>query len=151
VAWYEINKFNPLAAAVSLITTISNGHDYYGVPQNNARAVVNLAAVIPVGRIGEGLIIAEEGITVLGSYGKYLELGEELGARTFNIPDAIWKTMTEEQRWAANVRFLNRTITRGDRIVLSNSAFEAKTGTYFYRECNIYFQRDIRQRPMVWH
>ena len=46
---YEINKYNPLVQGVSLITTFVNGHDYYGVPQNNGQAVVNLAATIPLG------------------------------------------------------------------------------------------------------
>ena len=66
---YEINKYNPLAAGVSLITTLVNGHDYYGVPQDNGQAVVNLAATLPIGRVGEGLVIAEgaiaEGVTAL--------------------------------------------------------------------------------------
>jgi RHS repeat-associated protein len=88
--------------------------------------------------------VAEEGITVLGSYGKYLELGEQLGAKTFNIPDAIWKTMTEEQRWAANVKFLSRAIARGDRFVLSNSALEARPGTYFYRELQYLYTKGYK-------
>jgi RHS repeat-associated protein len=99
---------------------------------------------IGLSRVGSLLKAAEEGITVLGSYGKYLELGEKLGAKTFSIPDAIWKTLTEEERWAANVRFLNRAIARGDRIILSNSAFEAKAGTYFYRELQYLYSKGFK-------
>lgn len=38
------------------------------------------------------------------------------------------------EQWAANVRFLDASIARGDSFILSNSAFAAKQGTAFYKE-----------------
>jgi RHS repeat-associated protein len=141
---YEVNSVNLLAKGYDLVSTMLTGHDSYGVQQTNTQAATNLAVTLPMGRIGEGVLLVEQGITVLGSYGKYLELGEQLGAKTFNIPDAVWNTLTEDQKWAANIRFLNRAISRGDRIVLSNSAFEAKAGTYFYRELQYLYSKGYK-------
>jgi RHS repeat-associated protein len=59
---YEINRFNPLAQAVNLGYTIFTGHDSYGVKQTTTGALVNLAATIPVGRIGGGM---ELGVSLL--------------------------------------------------------------------------------------
>jgi hypothetical protein len=42
--------------------------------------------------------------------------------------------MTPAEQWAANQRFLDRTIARGDDIVLSTPAREAKPGSFFARE-----------------
>jgi RHS repeat-associated protein len=141
---YEVNSVNLLAKGYDLVSTMLTGHDSYGVQQTTTQAATNLAVTLPMGRIGEGVLLVEQGITVLGSYGKYLELGEQLGAKTFNIPDAVWNTLTEDQKWAANIRFLNRAISRGDRIVLSNSAFEAKAGTYFYRELQYLYSKGYK-------
>ena len=74
------------------------------------------------------------GKTVLGSYPKYLDLADDLGARRFNIPTKIWKKMTPAQRLAANQKFLDRMITRGDEIILSNSGHAARRGTSFFDE-----------------
>jgi len=141
---YEVNSVNLLAKGYDFFSTMLTGHDSYGVQQTTTQAATNLAVTLPMGRIGEGVLLVEQGITVLGSYGKYLELGEQLGAKTFNIPDAVWNTLTEDQKWAANIRFLNRAISRGDRIVLSNSAFEAKAGTYFYRELQYLYSKGYK-------
>ncbi len=73
-------------------------------------------------------------ITVLGSYPLYLERAAELGANKFSIPSKTWNSMTAAEQWAANVNFLDQAIMRGDQIILSNSAFGAKEGTFFYKE-----------------
>lgn len=74
------------------------------------------------------------GKTVLGSHPHYLNLADELGARRFNIPPHIWEKMTPAQRWAANTKFLDRMIARGDQIILSNSGHAAQRGTSFFKE-----------------
>jgi hypothetical protein len=68
---------------------------------------------------------------VLGRFPEYLTVGEKIGAKTFNIPKEIWSRMTPGQQWAANVKFLDRAIARGDDIVLSNPVrnLESVSGT----------------------
>jgi hypothetical protein len=63
---------------------------------------------------------AKSGQIVLGKGSTYRTKGDEIGAKTFEIPDEIWKKMTPEQQWAANRKALDRAIARGDRIALSN-------------------------------
>ncbi len=58
-----------------------------------------------------------------------MNMAGELGARRFSIPTNIWNRMTSAEQWAANQKFLDRMITRGDGIILSNpvkSVSEAK-------------------------
>jgi hypothetical protein len=74
------------------------------------------------------------GKTVLGHYPAYTELAEQLGARRFNIPTSVWNKMSEAERWAANTKFLNRMIARGDDVILATRADLAKPGSYFARE-----------------
>ena len=59
-------------------------------------------------------------IAVVGHYPEYVKLGEELGAKVFSIPSQIWNKMSAAEQWAANVKFLDRAIGRGDQILLSN-------------------------------
>jgi hypothetical protein len=52
-----------------------------------------------------------------------------LGARYFNIAPEVWKKMTPEQRWAANQKFLDTMIARGDDVILATPFWQA-TGTF---------------------
>ncbi len=62
----------------------------------------------------------QTGQTVLGKYPDYIMLANRLGARRFSIPPQIWNQMSRAEQWAANRRFLDRLIARGDEVVLSN-------------------------------
>jgi len=73
-------------------------------------------------------------VTVLGKYPDYLNKAEELGAKRFNVPKEVWKSMTPEERWAANRKFLDRSISRGDEIVLSNKTKSVSEATGSYRK-----------------
>jgi len=42
--------------------------------------------------------------------------------------------MSNVQRWAANQKFLDRMIVRGDVIILATPAGQAKAGSWFARE-----------------
>jgi RHS repeat-associated protein len=144
-----INEYNPLANAVNAFDTYITGHDTRGRKQTNAQATVQLASVLPIGKAAVGLSMLEnvvmgEGISVLGSYPGYIELADQLAARRFSIPVNIWNSMTPEQQWAANVKFLDRMISRGDNIVLSTSAFNAKAGTTFYRELQYLYSKGYK-------
>jgi hypothetical protein len=81
------------------------------------------------------------GETVLGHYPDYVELSDSLNARRYQIPDIVWNAMNEEQRWAANLKFLDRTIERRDVVTLATPADAARPGSYYARELNYMTQR----------
>ena len=72
--------------------------------------------------------------TVLGSYPDYVKLSDKLGARRFEIPMDAWNRMSPAERWIANKKFLDRMISKGDEIILSNPAHSAQRGKTFFRE-----------------
>src|SRR5690606_6551431 len=74
------------------------------------------------------------GRTVLGHYPAYVEKAAELGARRFNVPANIWNKMSPAQQWAANQKFLDRMIARGDQVILATQANAARAGSFFARE-----------------
>jgi hypothetical protein len=71
---------------------------------------------------------------VLGRDPGFIHLSDDIGARRFHIPKHIQAKMTLDEVWAANRKFLDRTILRGDDIVLSTPAHLAEKGTFFARE-----------------
>jgi hypothetical protein len=77
---------------------------------------------------------AKSGVTVLGKYPDYINLSSELGAKRFNIPTNIWNKMTSADQWAANVKFLDRMIVRGDKIVLSNRVMDINKVSGAFRQ-----------------
>jgi hypothetical protein len=80
--------------------------------------------------VGEGQWLVHNtqpcGITVLGHYARpgditdYRTLGDDLGGRYFQVPEEVWVKMTPVEQWNPNRTFLDRTISRGDQIVLSH-------------------------------
>ena len=68
----------------------------------------------------EGNATQVGGKTVLGKFPDYLKLADEIGAKKFSIPTEIWNKMSPAEQWAANQKFLDRAILRGDDILLSN-------------------------------
>lgn len=74
------------------------------------------------------------GITVLGHYPAYTELAEQLGARRFSVPLEAWSKMTPTEQWAANQKFLDRMIARGDTILLATPLDKVKPKSFFERE-----------------
>jgi RHS repeat-associated protein len=87
-------------------------------------------------RIGTKTVAAVHapGLTVLGHYPGYVETAERLGARYFNIPKGAWARLSPEEQWAANARFLDRVIARGDTVILSTPATRARAGSAYSRE-----------------
>lgn len=49
-----------------------------------------------------------------------MKLANELGAKRFNIPIDFWNKMSKAEQWAANQKFLDHMIARGNDIILSN-------------------------------
>ncbi len=76
---------------------------------------------------------AKAGTTVLGKNPQYILLAGKLNARRLNIPANIWNKMTPAEQWAANVKFLDRTIARGDIIVLANPVKNINDVSGFFR------------------
>lgn len=72
-----------------------------------------LAAVPVVG-------VAARGTIVLGKFPEYIKLADDIGAKRFSIPTSVWNRMSASDQWAANQKFLDRAISRGDEVRLSN-------------------------------
>lgn len=87
------------------------------------------------------------GKTVLGHSPEYTKLAGELGARRFNIPTNVWNKMTDAERWAANQKFLDRMINRGDDIILATPLDKVKPGSYFQRELDYLFGKGYKVSP----
>jgi hypothetical protein len=66
---------------------------------------------------------------VIGRFPYYLELGERLKAKVFNIPQSEWDTMTREQRWAINREFLDAAIAAGEQIILATAPEKVPLGS----------------------
>ncbi len=81
-----------------------------------------------------GSAMVSRGVTVLGHFPEYLQKAEELGARRFNIPTAIWDSMTPSAQWAANQKFLDRLAARGDVVALSNNVSKIRAGSSLEKE-----------------
>jgi hypothetical protein len=91
-----------------------------------ARAEEGLTKIAPAKRA--------TGVTVLGHNPSYVELGEKLNARYFEVPTRIWDRMSDAERWTANQKFLERTIQRGDQIVLSVRPDMVRPNSYLEKE-----------------
>ena len=76
------------------------------------------------------------GTVVIGSYPRYLELARELGAKSFNIPAGVWDKMSEAEKLAANDKFLDRAISRGQTFVVTMNVTDAlkKGGVWLRHE-----------------
>ena len=87
------------------------------------------------------------GTTVLGHRPACVDLAKELNARYLNIPDEIWLRMSDAERWAANQRFLDRMIARGDNIRLATPIEEMRKNTFFAREIEYLFEKGYKASP----
>ena len=87
------------------------------------------------------------GKTVLGRYPRYVELSDKLNARRFQIPDAVWERMTPAEQWAANKAFLDRTIKRGDEIILATPVKDVPPQSAFAKELRYMRSQGYRVSP----
>jgi RHS repeat-associated protein len=110
--------------------------------------VSEVAGVVKgVNRVGDVFDVAK-GTSVLGKYPDYINVSDELGAKRFSIPTDIWNKMSSTEQWAANEKFLDRMILRGDDIVLSNPVKDINdvTGS-FRRELEYLIERGFKLSP----
>jgi RHS repeat-associated protein len=67
-----------------------------------------------------GTTISQVSEIVIGKNPDYKNLASLKNAKFFNIPMKYWNRMTADEQLAANIKFLDRAIARGDNIALSN-------------------------------
>ena len=84
--------------------------------------------------IGKIYTVTKIGVAVIGKFPYYLELAEKIGASRFNIPIEIWNRMNKAEQWAANVKYLDRVIARGDKIILSERVTDINKITGDFRK-----------------
>lgn len=103
-------------------------------------------SLIALGRAAKAVAPAKRttGTTVLGQHPGYVQLSEKLGARRFDVPQNVWARMSDAERWAANQRFLDRTIARGDDIVLATPLDRVRAGSFFEREIRYLISQGYR-------
>jgi hypothetical protein len=75
-----------------------------------------------------------KGITVLGKYPSYTNLSNVLASNKFQIPQKVWKSMSETERQAANFKYLDRAVARGDNFWLSNRVTNINSVRGAFRE-----------------
>jgi len=133
--------------------TTASAHTYEGPTQHAMprQAMWNSSAVDtkvpnrqPGGVNRDGAVVAASrdaaktaGFTdtiVLGHYPEYLEVAKATGGRTFEVPTKEWDSMTPEQQWGANQKFLDRAIARGSNVQLATPANAAREGSFYERE-----------------
>jgi hypothetical protein len=73
-------------------------------------------------------------LSLVRCFPQYLQTGEQMGARTFNLPPDVYNAMSLEQQWAANQSFLDQAISRGSEIRLSTPAGATQEGSTYERE-----------------
>jgi hypothetical protein len=66
---------------------------------------------------------------VIGRYPHYLELGNRLKAKVFNIPQAEWDAMAPDEKWAINREFLDAAIAAGEQIILETAPEKVPIGS----------------------
>ncbi|MDH7459631.1 DUF6443 domain-containing protein [Chitinophagaceae bacterium 26-R-25] len=87
---------------------------------------------------------AATGTSVLGHYPEYVNLAENMGARTFQVPTSVWNEMSTAEQWEANQKFLDRMILRGDNIRLATPLNQVKPGSFFQRELIYLFDKGYK-------
>src|SRR5205814_2331867 len=87
------------------------------------------------------------GQIVLGQYPEYIELADTLNAQRFNIPSEVWRNMSDDERWKANQKFLDRADLRGDKIILATSPNDADPDRIYWRELEFMAEKGYQIAP----
>jgi RHS repeat-associated protein len=88
--------------------------------------------------------ISKTGAVMLGHFPEYLEAGAKANAKVFNIPKAIWNSMSDATRWTANQKFLDRAIARGATLLLATDPAKIKAGSYLAKEVSYLLSNGFR-------
>ena len=134
-SWQAAPSWSKWVAGVSLVVAAAAGVTAC------ALATVGICAGFTVFGLGNaaagagtGTALCEEycddaGSIVIGKYPSYLRLGEQLRADVFNVPAQKWLSMTADEQWATNKRFLDEALAAGSRIILATPP-EHASSTY---------------------
>jgi len=117
---------------------------------DNVAAILALyfsSNITETSRIKAFELLKQRNITVLGSYPNYITLANDFNATRFSIPTNIWNSMDDVERWAANQKFLDDIISRGDDIILATPANQADVGTYFWKELQYLYSKGYKVSP----
>ena len=88
--------------------------------------------------VGESVVrhsdeVSDFGKTVIGHYPEYKDLAKQLDASYFDIGSA-WDTMSDAERLATNMKFIDDAIMRGDDIILATPLQKVRKGTWTEKE-----------------
>ena len=83
------------------------------------------------------------GVTVLGHYPRYVRVSDTLGARHLEVSTATWAILGRAGRSRENRYFLDRTMMRGEQVVLSHPPRVAKPGSAYDRELRYLRSRGV--------
>ena len=94
-------------------------------------------------------------MTVLGHHPSDRKLSDDLGARHFELMPMAWKRLdSRPRRRAENRHFRDRTLPRGNRIVLAASSHHARQGSSFSMELHYLLAKGKRpastSRYVAW-
>ena len=117
--FWDILDFGFFAQSLYNYTQCSNTDNAINLALDGIGLLPGIPALGMLRRIDNAVDVTK-GISVLGKFPDYLKLSNELGAKHFSIPTDVWNKMSKAEQWAANQKFLDRMIKRGDDIFLSN-------------------------------
>jgi RHS repeat-associated protein len=119
------------------------------VRARSQRAPVIEDETIPTARPETDLRPLKSHAIVIGHYPDYENAAKKLGVRYFNVPTPIWKAMPGPEKWAANQRFLDRAIARGDDIILATplERLQPGQGAYYKQELDYLFGKGYVVSP----
>lgn len=86
-------------------------------------------------------------VTVLGHYPEYVELTEELGAESMQVPMDQWDAMTPEEQWQTTTGFFDRMMQADHNFRLATPVERARPGSYYVRELNYLFGKGYKLSP----
>jgi len=126
---------NDLTKAVHIVDGIMKPHKEKAI--GTLKELYTIQATAGGSGLASGVSIGalpSKNVSVLGHYPDYVDLANDLSANRFQIPTSIWVKMTQEKQWAANMKFLDRMIKRGDIIRLATPINKVKPGSYYEKE-----------------
>ena len=87
-----------------------------------------------------------EGVSTIGHYPDYTEAAK-LGAKHFEVPPGVWEKMSPAEQWAANQKFLDRAIARGDRFFLATPLNQMRPNSAYAREVDHLLKNGYKPSP----
>ncbi|MFE9020124.1 putative T7SS-secreted protein [Streptomyces sp. NPDC007808] len=75
-------------------------------------------------------------LRVIGNHPDYQRVAELEGGQWFEVPLDYWNTLTPEQQWAENVKFLDRGIAEGATFRLATPIEKSKVDSIYHDELN---------------